>query len=65
MELTHHFGEEFGHNATSLPHLALLAVWQVRDDPHYVTRRGGLTGISHDQQLHDIVVDISGNINTK
>lgn len=58
MQLTHHLGQQLGYDAASLPHLALLAVGHVGYHAYYVACRGGLAGVRHDQQLHDVVVDV-------
>lgn len=57
--LAHHLGEQFRDNAATLSHLALLRVRQVGNDADNGPGRGGLTGVRHYQQLHDVVVDIS------
>ena len=64
LQLTHHLSKQFGHNAASLPHLALLAVGKVWDDAHNIACRGSLASIGHDQQLHNVVVDVPASIDS-
>lgn len=54
-----HGCEQLADNGSSLPHLALLAVGKVGNDPDDILGTGSLQGISHNQQLHDSCVDIS------
>lgn len=44
-----HGRQELAHDGTPLPHLALLAVGEVRDDSDYVPGTGRLQCVSHDQ----------------
>lgn len=59
--LAHHLGQQLGHDAAPLTHLALLRVRQVRNDADNGPCRRRLAGVRHDQQLHNVVVDISGD----
>jgi len=54
----HHLGQQLGHNAAALAHLALLGIRQVWNHSHDRAGRGSLAGVGHDQQLHDVVVGI-------
>lgn len=49
----HHGGQQLGNDGAPLPHLALLAVGEVGDHTNDALGTGGLTGIHHDQELHD------------
>lgn len=55
----HHSGQQFRHDASSFAHLALLGIRQVRDYPDDGVGRGSFAGVRHDEQLHDVVVDVS------
>lgn len=54
-----HGCQQFAHDGAPLPHLALLAVGEVGDDPDDVLSARGLQSVRHDQQLHDGSVHIS------
>ena len=55
----HHLREQFGDNAASFPHLALLAVGQIRNDSDNLTGRCSLECVRHDQHLHHVIVHTS------
>jgi len=50
---THHGGDEFGHDGAPLPHLALLAVGEIRQNARDAASTRGPAGIHQDQHLHD------------
>ena len=53
-----HGGDESRDNGATFPHLRLLAVRHVRNDPDDPFAGRRLAGISHDQHLDDVVVDV-------
>lgn len=53
-----HRSQQFADDGAPLPHFALLAVGEVRDDPNDIPGTGCLQGISHYQQFHDSSVHI-------
>ena len=50
-----------GNGTTVLLLLGLLGVREVRDDGCDALGRGTLTGVDHDQELHEGVVDLGGS----
>ena len=55
-----HCSKKFSYNTSSLSHLTLFGVGQVRDDSNNVASRASSAGIGYDHQLHDVIVHISG-----
>lgn len=60
--LRQHGRQQLAHDGAPLPHLALLAVGEVRDDPDNVPGTGGLQCVRHDQKLHHSCVHISETV---
>lgn len=58
--LCHHVSDQFGCDAASLPHLAVLAVRQIGHHANHLLGRGSLSSITGDEHLHDGVVDSNG-----
>lgn len=54
-----HRSQQLANYGAPLPHFALFAVGEVRDDPNDVPGTGSLQCIGHDQQLHDSSIHIS------
>jgi hypothetical protein len=56
----HHGSQQFRDDRTSFSHLALFAVREVGDHTNDALGTRGLTGIHHDQELHDGGIHIPG-----
>ena len=57
--IAHHFRQQLRHDAPPLPHLALFTVRQVGNYGNDRLGRRRFASVRHDQQLHDVVVDVS------
>lgn len=57
--LGEHWSQQLADYRAPLPHFALFAVGEVRDDPNDVPGAGRLQCIGHYQQLHDSSIHIS------
>lgn len=57
--LGEHRSQQLADYRAPLPHFALFAIGEVRDDPNDVPGTGSLQCICHYQQLHDSGIHIS------
>lgn len=56
-----HVGDEFSSDGCAgFIFLVLSGVWKTRYDCGYSASRGGATGIYHDEEFHEMVVDAVG-----